>query len=136
MEKIVGFNIFRLQQDDSFFEDEVLFNSLFNEYMAYSHNRNFWDYLFGASDRQEPLDTLSERELKIVASVIQWLGTPVGTQFLHKAGFDKKDIEIKNRYIPDYNTMTFYEESAYVMYKGKLSVAYGINNKPVPFPKG
>lgn len=43
-----------------------------------------------------PVDTLSERERRIVLSTIQWLGTNVGKGFLHSCGFefDKERIEL------------------------------------------
>lgn len=35
-----------------------------------------------------PSDYLSEREKEIVASTIQWLGSPVGQGFLRSVGFE------------------------------------------------
>ena len=36
-------------------------------------------------------DTLSEREKKIMLTTVQWLGSPVGQNFLNKCGFELKN---------------------------------------------
>jgi hypothetical protein len=85
---INGYKEHRLVEDDSYYADEVKFNELFNkEDSGYN-----WDIIvFGTEDiGRHPLDTLSDREKKIVASVTQWLGTPVGNSFLREAGFVKE----------------------------------------------
>lgn len=42
------------------------------------------------SNSMSPKDYLSERERDIVISVIQWLGSPVGQEFLNTCGFEPK----------------------------------------------
>jgi len=44
-------------------------------------------------ERGELEDHLSEREIKITISVIQWLGSPVGQSFLAECGFELKRSE-------------------------------------------
>ena len=40
-----------------------------------------------------PKDYLTEREKKIVYSTIQWLGSPVGRNFLQNAGYELKKVK-------------------------------------------
>lgn len=39
-----------------------------------------------------PSELLTEREERIVISTIQWLGSPIGQQFLNDCGFTDQDI--------------------------------------------
>lgn len=48
--------------------------------------------VFPTLDGETPIDFLNEKEIKIVISTIQWLGSPVGQSFLKKCGFIKKDV--------------------------------------------
>jgi hypothetical protein len=41
------------------------------------------------NNSMSPKDYLSDREKNIVLSVIQWLGSPVGQNFLESCGFTK-----------------------------------------------
>lgn len=85
--KIVGNSSHRLIDDDPYYSDEVRLNKMFNDYCAKSTHfgGNFWDYMTGSTNNQ-PNRALSEEELKLVATVIQWLGTPCGKGFLRDAG--------------------------------------------------
>jgi hypothetical protein len=49
------------------------------------------DYLLGGSDRDNgpPLDA-SDRDRMVAATVIQWLGSPVGQGFLRDLGYEKR----------------------------------------------
>ena len=47
--------------------------------------------VFPSLDGDTPIEFLNEREIKIVISTIQWLGSPVGQSFLNKCGFIKED---------------------------------------------
>lgn len=47
--------------------------------------------VFGHTPNGTPLDRLSEREVNIVLSTIQWLGSPVGQGFLKSCGFDETE---------------------------------------------
>ena len=86
MKKIVGYNGDRLKANESWNADEKLFNELFNK----EGNRN-WDVIvFGTNDMGGPKERLSARELKIAASIIQWLGTNVGNGFLAQADYYKR----------------------------------------------
>lgn len=42
-----------------------------------------------------PVGMLNEREVKIILSTIQWLGSPVGQGFLEDCGFTYEDITNK-----------------------------------------
>lgn len=49
--------------------------------------------IFGSRDEAQvfPKDTLTDRERDICATLIQWLGSPVGQSFLRHNGFERKD---------------------------------------------
>ena len=73
-----GFRPYRLIENDPYHAKEIAFVKAFNDEMYYSpmfihqiisSEKNFY---------------LTEREEKIVLSVIQWLGTPVGQGFLER----------------------------------------------------
>lgn len=87
-----GFNAHRLKENDEYHKDEVTFHKLANEKQMI----RMWDMIiFGAETNAltHPKDYLSDRERQIVGGVIQWLGTPVGINFLRNAGFEKIDKE-------------------------------------------
>ncbi len=88
--KIVGNSPHRLVEDDPYYADEVRLNKTFNEYCNKKvfFGGNFWDYMSGSTNNS-PTRSLTEEELKLVATVIQWLGTPCGKGFLHDAGILK-----------------------------------------------
>jgi hypothetical protein len=86
-ENIVGFNAHRLNKDDDYHKIEVKLNEQFNKMELKSINQA----IFGVDKFGDPKDFLSVRELTIVASLIQWLGTPVGKQFLEESGFEYKE---------------------------------------------
>jgi hypothetical protein len=75
-----GFNRHRLKMDD-YYHTEVAFMKVMQKWKDQNHNI-FDMAVFGTKHGSQPADYLSERELKIVASIIQWLGTPVGQNFL------------------------------------------------------
>lgn len=87
---IVGFSSHRLQPNDLYYADEVALNKTFNDWIR--NNPYFWDYMLGCDkDGMHPLGHLTPKELQIVATTIQWLGTPVGKSFLREAGILKDD---------------------------------------------
>jgi len=94
--KIVGYRSHRLNPDDPYNADECKLNEIFNKYIK--QNKNFWDLLvYGSSvdygklgNPNIPEKYLSEHELKIVATIIQWLGTPVGKGFLYEVDLLKE----------------------------------------------
>lgn len=76
---------------------------------CYQNHDSFWDMVVfgtGVSD-SFPKEYLTDRERKIVASVIQWLGTPVGMSFLEKAGFIAKLEAQKEKDFQEYHNGTF-----------------------------
>lgn len=56
------------------------------------HNDEYMDLIvFGQADSSTiPKDYLTEREQRIVVSTIQWLGSPVGKNFLRQNGFTQE----------------------------------------------
>ena len=84
--KIVGNCAHRLIDNDPYYADEVKLNKIFNEYCnkTTTFGGNFWDYMSGSTNNK-PNKVLSEDELKLIATVIQWLGTPCGKAFLRDA---------------------------------------------------
>lgn len=83
--EVFGFYPHRLDREDSYYEKEVRLHDTFNLWIK--RNPRFWDFMLGIDERgQRPTDYLSNRELKLVATVTQWLGTPVGQDFLKEAG--------------------------------------------------
>lgn len=86
---MVGFHADRLKSRAP--TAEYQFYKIMNFDPVYTHamNDSFWDMVVfgtGVSD-SFPKEYLTDRERQIVASVIQWLGTPVGMAFLEKVGF-------------------------------------------------
>jgi hypothetical protein len=49
--------------------------------------------IFGCRDDAQafPKDTLTDRERDICATLMQWLGSPVGQSFLRDNGFERKN---------------------------------------------
>lgn len=89
-DKIVGYVPHRLVEDDEFYKDEVKLNEVFNRYcnMKVPFDGTFWDYMTGSTSNQ-PNRHLTDEELKLVATTIQWLGTPCGKGFLREANMYK-----------------------------------------------
>lgn len=57
------------------------------------HNDKYLDLIvFGSNDGSgmNPSDNLTDREKQIVVSTIQWLGSPVGKNFLRENGFTQE----------------------------------------------
>ena len=96
MKERYGNRIYRLE-DLPYGRYEKKFSDVFHKM-----RKEEWDAIsfkpmdggIGASDH------LSERERDIVASVIQWLGTPVGVAFLEECGFisEEKYESLKKYY--------------------------------------
>jgi hypothetical protein len=51
------------------------------------------DYLL-AEDNNRPLNEVSDRDREVAATVIQWLGSPVGKNFLYRIIGETKNGEI------------------------------------------
>lgn len=75
----IGFNVHRLQENDDYYKKECDFVKAINEEMKV--NPSLLAQIVGNPMKKHWLD---EGEDKIVLSVIQWLGTPVGQGFLDK----------------------------------------------------
>lgn len=80
--KIYGNRLHRLK-DLPYGKDELKLSQEFHK-MLFSE----WNAIcFKCVDGLYPESELNEREKNIVASVIQWLGTPIGKNFLEGSGF-------------------------------------------------
>lgn len=80
---LFGFNRHRLKTD-GYHNKEVAYMKVMQKFA--DQTSNFFDIVvFGTNGAMRPADHLSERELKIVASVLQWLGTPVGEAYLRES---------------------------------------------------
>lgn len=75
----VGFNSHRLKENDSYHKKECDFVKAINHEMKF--NNSFLAQIVNHSEHKKYLE---DNEEKIVLSVIQWLGTPVGQSFLDK----------------------------------------------------
>lgn len=75
----VGFNAHRLKENDDYHKKECDFVKAINQEMKYNKS-----VLAQIVNHPEHKEWLEENEEKIVLSVIQWLGTPVGQGFLDK----------------------------------------------------
>lgn len=86
--KTSGFKEYRLKEGDKYHEKEIKALEVFNQ----DHLKDADFIVFGQKDGQGfiPNDYLSEREVKIVLGVIQWLGTPVGGGFINEVFSDEK----------------------------------------------
>lgn len=74
-----GFNTHRLKENDPYHKKECDFVKAINHEIKYNNN-----YLAQIVNNPDNKDYLEDNEEKIVLSVIQWLGTPVGQGFLEK----------------------------------------------------
>lgn len=81
-----GFREDRLKKDDPYYKLEVNAVEIFNN----DHGKEMDVLVFGCDDSFSPNDHLTEREGKIVMTIIQWLGTPVGQGFIDKLKESKK----------------------------------------------
>ena len=75
----VGFNAHRLKENDDYHKKECDFVKAINQEMKCNKST-----LAQMVNHPEHKEWLEENEQKIVLSVIQWLGTPVGQGFLEK----------------------------------------------------
>lgn len=86
-----GYNAHRITRD-GYHDLEADFHELANS----ERMRRQWDLIiFGTkksnfSAGASPDDYLTDREKRIVGSLLQWLGTPIGISFLHEAGFERR----------------------------------------------
>ena len=78
--KTSGFKEYRLKKDDKYYAKEIKALEVFNQ----DHLEHASSIVFGVKEGTGfyPNEYLTDREEKIVLSVIQWLGTPVGQGFI------------------------------------------------------
>lgn len=70
---------YRVNNQDPYHEQERQYRKAFDELEKSGFDINHFGGMVGGIDR---IRYLTEEEKKIVYSVIQWLGTPVGRSFL------------------------------------------------------
>ena len=80
--KTSGFKEYRLKRDDKYYSKEIKALEIFNQ----DHLEHASSIVFGQKEGTGfyPNDYLTDREEKVVLSVIQWLGTPVGEGFIQR----------------------------------------------------
>lgn len=80
-----GFRVQRLKDQPYGKHEEVFSKNL--------HDMPFedWDSIVFGNYTGTPEGYLSHKERHIVASTIQWLGTPVGRSFLKECGFEREN---------------------------------------------
>lgn len=79
-----GFKDYRLKENDDYYSQEIKAIEVFNE-KTYLDNIDLIVFGQKPGTSMEANDSLSKRERKIVLSIIQWLGTPVGQGFIKEA---------------------------------------------------
>lgn len=79
MGNIIGFNSKRLSIKGN--EKEVEVVEIFKENFSTNDLNNI---VYGSKPTGEPNGYLTDKQQKIVMSVIQWLGSPVGQGFVNK----------------------------------------------------
>lgn len=90
--QLMGYNVHRLNPENGCPEQEVEFIKFLNKW--FKGNPNILNQaIFGANSQGRPKDYLNDREERIVASLIQWLGSPVGFTFLS----DVYNVHIKRQ---------------------------------------
>lgn len=75
-----GYGSHRLVENDPFYKKEIDFVKTINKELM--HNPFLLDSITHINKAEDGKKYLSDREEKIVLSVIQWLGTSVGQSFL------------------------------------------------------
>jgi len=84
---LAGYNHRRLENNDPYHDKERKYVKVFNDMIE---NKTFnIDYLTGTAPNSDPNHFLTREESKLVATVIQWLGTPVGQSFIKKVESDE-----------------------------------------------
>jgi hypothetical protein len=87
---IFGYNHKRIENTDPYHDKERKYLKVFND-MIENETFNI-DYLTGTSQVSGisgPNHFLTREESKLVATVIQWLGTPIGQSFIKKVESDE-----------------------------------------------
>ena len=83
------FKPYRLKEEDPYYSLEVKYVKEFEK--QFSKDSMVDLIVFGQKEgaSMEPSQYLTEREMKIVLSTIQWLGTPVGQGFIEQVQNEK-----------------------------------------------
>jgi len=88
---ITGLRDYRLDWQDGYHDLERKFVAEFNRDHYSDHERAILIYGSKETDTRRPNQYLTEDEEKLIMTIIQWLGTPVGQSFLNKCGFYKSE---------------------------------------------
>lgn len=79
---LTGFRDYRLDVSDPYYIQETAFHLAFAEkHQRHPDSHRFWNEMIGLP---ETID-VTPYERRLICSVIQWLGTPVGQAFLIEA---------------------------------------------------
>ncbi len=81
---------FKTHRHDSNPKEKEFHDKFIAEYVTSKHNSGIGleRIALPTDGRGEPNEYLTDREKQIMISTIQWLGSPVGTGFLEKCGFE------------------------------------------------
>lgn len=90
--KKYGYNKHRLRIDDPYYAKEIAFAEQVNEEFKYG-NYDFINRIVNKKNELGKFQYLTEEEEKVALSVLQWLGTPVGGNFLEKVNKRIKENE-------------------------------------------
>jgi len=92
-ERHIGFNVARLRREP----EEKKISDAWKKQNEVSH---LLDYLLQPNPEKQghPVEC-SDRDTKVAATVIQWLGSPVGQSFLEELGYKKGESVQKKIYI-------------------------------------
>jgi hypothetical protein len=87
---VCGFKTFRHRQNP---DEKVFHDTFIRDFINTSLNGKILNHIIfqttPESNWRNVADNLTEREIKIIISTIQWLGSPVGKSFLTECGFEK-----------------------------------------------
>lgn len=80
-----GFNVHRHNRNPL---EKIFHDKFISEFVNPVYSPNILDkIIFGTNSSNNPSDYLTEREINIAITTIQWLGSPVGQGFLESCGF-------------------------------------------------
>jgi hypothetical protein len=73
-------------------QEKILFDKFMEYFLTQPSRRDLAGIIFGwhSSSQSVPNDYLTEREEIICTNMIQWLGSPIGMNFLRECGFELK----------------------------------------------
>ena len=96
-----GYNTHRLKRDDSYYEKEVRLSDEFDKMANDSSSQNALENIVYGNINGIYLE---DHEKRLMSTIVQWLGTPVGEGFLRKCGYmhedeHNKELEAQRRLV-------------------------------------